>query len=271
MEAARALLAWRGDAYAGWQCQPNVPTVQQAVERAVSRIMDTERVTVRAAGRLDAGVHAKEQVVAFDVPAERSTHAIWRGLNGLLPDDIACLALSATHRGFDPRRASAGKTYRYRVLTRPTKCPFRTRSCWHVGRSLDVVAMQNAALALVGKHDFSSFRASGCGSAHPNRRVRAVQVFRVGDEVRLVVDGEAFLRHQVRIMAGALVEVGLKRKPPSWMSEVLRARDRSAGARTAPAHGLCLERVHFSPSLTWEVGASPWDRNPGADLSGLHA
>ena len=264
MEAARALLAWRGDAYGGWQLQPDVPTVQAAVEQAVSRIMDVERVVVRAAGRLDAGVHAEAQVVAFDVPADRSAHALWRGMNGLLPDDIACLALAATHRGFDPRRANSGKTYRYRVLTRATKCPFRRRSCWHVGRPLDVSAMQTAAAALVGRHDFSSFRASGCSATHPNRRVRALQVTTDGDEVRILVDGEAFLRHQVRIMAGALVEVGLARRPPRWMVEVLQARDRAAGARTAPAHGLCLERVHFSPPLSWDVGQAPSDGEGGA-------
>jgi len=259
MDAARVLLAWRGDAYGGWQLQPDVPTVQGAVEHAVSRIMDVERVVVRAAGRLDAGVHAEAQVVAFDVPARRTPQALLRGLNGLLPPDIACLALSPTDASFDPRRRNAGKTYRYRLLNRPVKCPFRAGVSWHVRRRLDIDAMQAAAHALVGLHDFTSFRASGCTAAHPNRRVRSVTVSRVRDEVRVVVDGEAFLRHQVRIMVGCLAEVGLGRRPASWMADVLASRDRSKGARTAPAHGLCLERVHFAPALSWLVGRPPWD------------
>ena len=262
ISGARALLAWDGTAYGGWQIQPHVETVQGVVEGALARIMNTERVVVRAAGRLDAGVHAQAQVVGFGVPARRSAETLFRGLNGLLPPDIACLALSPEVPDFDPRRSSRGKVYRYRYLTRGSRCPFRRFRCWQLGRRLDVAAMQRGARLLEGEHDYSSFRASGCSSRHPVRRIRSVQVTAHLDEVHLVVDGEAFLRHQVRIIAGCLAEVGLGRQPPEWMGQLLASRDRALAARTAPAHGLSLERVHFAPTLQWAVGGEPvalWD------------
>ncbi len=254
---ARALLAWDGTAYGGWQLQPNVPTVQGAVEGAVSQLMNRARVVVRAAGRLDAGVHSQGQVVGFAVEAPRTIRALYRGLNGLLPDDIVCLAMSAAPADYDPRRHNCGKVYRYRCLVRTARCPLRRMTCWHVGRELDVRAMQQAAQALVGSHDFSTFRASGCSARHAVRRIRSIDVVRHADEVHILVDGEAFLRHQVRIMAGCLVEVGQGRATPDWVSTILMAADRTLAARTAPAHGLSLERVLFRPALAWEEGATP--------------
>ena len=265
LEGACALLAWNGSAYGGWQLQPNAPTVQGEVERALARLMARDRVVVRAAGRLDAGVHAHAQVVGFAVAAPRTAKALFRGLNGLLPPDIACLALAPAVRDFDPRRVSRGKTYRYRFLVREARCPFRHREAWHIGRPLDLAAMHSAAQALVGRHDFTSFRASGCSAAHPLRRIRAIDIEHRGDEVHVVVDGEAFLRHQIRIIAGCLVEVGLRRKPAGWLRGVLDACDRTRAARTAPAHGLTLERVHFDPPLQWTEGGPPKPRwTPGS-------
>ena len=227
--------------------------------------MNQERVVVRAAGRLDAGVHARAQIVSFKVTSKRSTMALFRGLNGLLPADVACLALSAAAPDFDPRRYNRGKTYRYRLLVRKARCPFRRSQCWHVGRLLDVPAMRLAAQCLVGQHDFTSFRASGCSARHPVRRVRAIEIQPFDDELHLVVNGEAFLRHQVRIMVGSLVEVGLGRREPDWLGSVLAATDRTVAARTAPAHGLSLERVHFHPPLEWEYGSAPKPSWPSPD------
>ena len=181
----------------------------------------------------------------------------------MLPDDIVCLALSAAPADYDPRRHNRGKIYRYRYLVRPARCPFRRWKCWHVGRELDTPAMQRAAQCLVGMHDFTTFRASGCSARHPVRRIRAIDIVRHADEVHVLVDGEAFLRHQVRIIAGCLVEVGLGRRDPDWVADILGAMDRTRAARTAPAHGLCLERVCFDSPLVWEEGASPepsWSR-----------
>jgi tRNA pseudouridine38-40 synthase len=254
---AAALLAWDGSAYGGWQLQPHVETVQGVVERVLARMLNRDRVVVRAAGRLDAGVHAQGQVVAFEVTAPRTLRALHRGLNGLLPADIACLAMGAVPADFDPRRVNHGKTYRYRFLVRPSRCPFRRGHVWHVGRELDCNAMQVAARHLLGQHDFTSFRASGCTARHPVRRIRSVQIQDRGDEVHLVVDGEAFLRHQVRIIAGCLAEVGLWRQPSEWLAELIEVRDRTLAARTAPAAGLSLERVHMNGAVAWTEGAEP--------------
>lgn len=248
----RALLAWDGGAYGGWQLQPNTETIQGVVERVLARIMSVDRVPVEAAGRLDAGVHARGQVVSFPLLAPRSPLAVWRGLNGLLPPDISCLALAVAEPGFKPRRSNVGKHYRYRVLARPVACPFRRGGAWHERRPLDVSAMMAAASHLEGRHDFTSFRASGCTAAHPVRGIHTVQVVAVGDEVHIDVHGEAFLRHQVRIMAGTLVEVGLGRRSPDSVAETLAARDRTKAGRTAPAHGLWLEQVKFDPPLRWD-------------------
>lgn len=259
-EAARALLAWRGERYGGWQLQPNVPTVQGEVEAVLQQIMNCAREPVRAAGRLDAGVHAEAQLVTFLVHGRRTPGALYKGLNGLLPPDIACLALSSAPATFDPRGSSSGKIYRYRFLLREARCPFRDWGSWHVARPLDVDAMRAAAALLIGLHDFTSFQATGCAARHPVRRLRSLEVEDRGEEVHLVVDGEAFLRHQVRIIAGCLVEVGRGRRPPEWMGDLLAVRDRTQAARTAPAHGLTLEKVHFRPALTWEHGAPPRSR-----------
>ncbi len=266
LAAARVLLAWDGTAYGGWQLQPNVETVQGAVERVLAQLMDRDRVIARAAGRLDAGVHAEAQVVSFAVMSRRTTRELFRGMNGLLPDDIACLALSSAADGYDPRRENCGKTYRYRFLVRENRCPFRRTRCWHLGRALDLESMRRAARWLLGAHDFTSFRASGCTALHPVRMIRSIELDLVGDEVHLVVHGNAFLRYQVRIMAGCLAEVGLGRQPPEWMGAVLAAADRNRAARTAPAHGLTLERVHFWSALDWEHGEDPGARSMRADV-----
>jgi len=254
---ARALLAWDGSAYGGWQLQPNVPTVQGVVETVLARLMDRDRVVVRAVGRLDAGVHARGQVVGFSVHAPRSIRELFRGMNGLLPDDIACLALSAAPADYDPRRYNRGKIYRYRFLFREVRCPFRHLKCWHLEHPLDVDAMQRAANTLLGFHDFATFRASGCSAVHSMRRIRSIRIERQADEVHLLVQGKAFLRYQVRIIAGCLVEVGQGRRSPDWMAKILAAKDRNLAARTAPAHGLSLERVLFRPELEWEEGSMP--------------
>ena len=259
---ARALLAWDGAAYGGWQLQPNVPTVQGAVEDVLARLMSRDRVVVRAVGRLDAGVHTRGQVVGFAVQAPRTIRELFRGMNGLLPDDIVCLALSSAPADYDPRGHNRGKIYRYRILVREVGCPFRRLQCWHLDEPLDITAMQRGAELLLGLHDFTTFRAAGCSAQHPVRRVRAIAVERHADEVHILVAGKAFLRHQVRIIAGCLVEVGLGRQPPSWMAKILAATDRSLAARTAPAHGLILEEVLFRPRLEWEEGEVPapvWD------------
>ncbi len=252
----RLLLAWQGQGYVGWQRQPVGTSIQDVVERAVGAFFGGPPLPVWAAGRLDAGVHARGQVVAVDAPAPRSAEAWVRGLSRCLPRDIACLAAAPCAADFDPRREARGKWYRYRILERRGPCPLRRGFTWHLGRTLDADAMAAAAAGLHGRHDFTSFRAVGCSAASPVRAIHALRVSRAGDELRVDVEGDAFLRHQVRILVGTLVEVGLGARGPAWPAEVVAARDRGAAGPTAPAEGLWLQEVRYEAPWTWAAGAA---------------
>lgn len=241
----RVTLAWNGAAYVGWQRQPTGRSLQEVVEDAVARALGTEEVRVTASGRTDAGVHALAQVVSFQSPVDRAPDALVAALNANLPRDVAALDAILAPDAFDARRWVRRKLYRYRVLNRRPRCPFREGLAWHWRAPLDVGAMAEAAAHLVGRHDFSSFRAQGCGARHPVRTLEQATVARVDDEVHLEFTGNGFLRHQVRIMTGTLVDVGQCRQAPSAVAGILAARRRSAAGRTAPAHGLWLVRVDY--------------------------
>ncbi len=242
-------LAWRGEAYLGWQRQPHGPTIQQAVEEALERILSGERPTVRATGRTDAGVHAAHQVAGFRAEAVRTERVLMDGLNAVLPRDIACLAATHAPDDFDPRGWTRRKTYRYRILLRRARCPFRHRQVWHIKSGLDVDAMSRATGPLVGHHDFSAFRSAGCSAKNPRRLLQSLTCRVLDDEVHIEAVGHGFLRHQVRIVAGTLVDVGQGRTAAEDMGAILASRDRRRAGPTAPPWGLWLQRV--------EVGDGP--------------
>ena len=233
----------------GWQRQPGGQSIQQTVESALQRVLGGEEVRVDATGRTDSGVHARAQVVGFRSDTPRTAQALRRGLDALLPSDIVCLEVRAAPDGFDPRRWTRGKHYRYRILLRDGRCAFRAGWTWRMRPGLDVTSMQAAATALVGTHDFTSFRAAGCGAAHARRTLVSASVSRLDDEVHLDFHGNGFLRHQVRIMVGTLVDVGQGRRDVEDVAHALAARDRAAAGPTAPAHGLWL--------MSADVGESP--------------
>jgi tRNA pseudouridine38-40 synthase len=236
----RLSLAWDGTAYAGWQRQPNGTAIQEVVERALGVLFHGERIDARAAGRTDAGVHAALQWVAFDPPAEIERRRLVASMNGLLPKDIVCLDAVPVAHGYSPRESVARKHYRYRILNRFERCPFRHRFTWHLRTPLDVEPMARGAAHLVGRHDFAAFRAAGCGARTTVRTIERAEVRKEGDEVQLDFVGDAFLRYQVRIMVGTLLDVGLGRKRPDEVGEILRAADRARAGRTAGAQGLWL-------------------------------
>ncbi|MEL6344251.1 MAG: tRNA pseudouridine(38-40) synthase TruA [Myxococcota bacterium] len=242
-------LAWDGAGFLGWQRQPQGLTIQQAVEDALSRILGGQAVTVTASGRTDTGVHAIAQIASFETTIRREPDAVVRGLNANLPQQIVCLHAERAPDGFDARRWTRRKLYRYRILSRPVRCPHRQGRVWHLRYRLDVAAMADAARRLMGSHDFSSFQASGCSAKHPDRTLESARVQQVDDEVHLEFVGNGFLRHQVRIMVGTLVDVGRGRATVSSVSTILTAADRTAAGQTAPAHGLWLVWV--------EVGDAP--------------
>jgi len=242
----RLTLQYHGAAYNGWQVQPGKPTLQGALEKALGRITGVPTAVV-ASGRTDAGVHAMAQVAHFDT-GRQLAEATWpKALNANLPDDMSVLAATQVGEGFHARYSAQGKHYRYRIMNRSARCPFRRDRCWHVPQALDVPAMVAAAHHLVGDHDYSSFRASGCGANSPKRTVHRLTVRQEGDEVVFEVFGGGFLKQMVRNLVGTLVEVGLGRQSPAWVASALAARDRCAAGPTAPARGLWLVSVDYPP------------------------
>lgn len=254
MPRVRLILEYDGANYVGWQIQPNGPSVQGRLQRALKELVG-QPVEVFAAGRTDAGVHAQGQVVAFDSPVTLPTRAYWLGLNSLLPDDVAVVSAEEVAPDFDPRRWATGKRYRYRLSNRRSRSPLLRHGHWEIYLPLDVAAMQEGARHLVGAHDFSSFRGAECQAAHPRRKILKAEVLGApGGPIELVFEGTAFLRHMVRNMVGTLVDVGRGKHPESWVGEVLAARDRTRAGPTAPAHGLCLEEVFYGSGPRPEEG-----------------
>jgi len=245
MPRIKLVLEYDGTDFAGWQAQPDHRSVQGVLERALAELLGA-RARVEAAGRTDAGVHAEGQVAAFSTDRELPLKAYARGLNGLLPPDVAVVAAEEVPADFDPRRWAQGKRYRYRISNRPVRSPLRRRSAWELFGVLDLEAMRAAAPALVGRHDFSAFRAADCEAAHARREIRTLAIEGASSaDVTIEVEGTAFLKHMVRNIAGTLVEVGRGRRPPAWVAEVLGSKDRNRAGPTAPAHGLTLVEVLY--------------------------
>lgn len=244
LQSWQMTLAWDGGPFHGWQRQPHGQTIQQRVEEALSVVLAGERVAVTATGRTDAGVHALAQIASFAARTPRTPRAIVHGLNVHLPEQIACLDAAHAPAGFDARRWAQRKLYRYRILARPVRCPHRRRQVWWVRRPLDVAAMEAALPVLEGRHDFTSFQASGCTATQPVRVLESATLRQEGDELHLEFIGNGFLRYQVRNMVGTLVAMGLGRFPGA-MEEILAAADRRAAGPTAPPHGLWLVWVEL--------------------------
>lgn len=244
----RLTVAYVGTAFGGWQRQPNAPSVQAALEAALERLAGTPVATV-AAGRTDAGVHADGQVVHLDLARPLPAEALIFGVNRFLPETVRVLAASAALSGFHARWSATAKRYRYRLsrarVTPPRHLPF----VWPLGRPLDLEAMRAATEALVGRHDFSAFALAGGAHRQSERRLFAAAWHEAGDEVALTVVGDGFLRGMVRGLAGTLVEIGLGRRAPETMAELLRGAPRRAAGPTAPAQGLSLIEVYYPAAL----------------------
>lgn len=237
-------IEYLGSGYAGWQFQHHAVTVQQVLEGGLSQIAN-ETVRVHCAGRTDAGVHATGQVVHFDTGADRPERAWTLGTNTRLPPDIAVQWATAVDPGFHARFAACARHYRYLILRRPVRSAlWHQRALWS-HRALDVERMQAAAAALVGRHDFTSFRAIGCQAKSPVRTVRYLDVEAQGPLIELRVGADGFLHHMVRNIVGALTAIGRGEAPVDWTAELLEVKDRSRGGVTAPAHGLYLTRVDY--------------------------
>jgi len=255
----RATIAYDGTDFLGWQSQAgHGPTVQEAIERALSTVLRQE-VRVNAAGRTDTGVHATGQVIAFDVAGEpyaadaaagpggrAPIDALLRSANAVLPASIALRELRVASPDFSPRHHAVRRAYRYRIWNSPVRSPFEARTSWQVRERLDEQAMGRAAGSVVGEHDFASFQGTDNVPRTSLRRVESCAVAREGERLEVTIVANAFVRHMVRNLVGELVEIGLGRRPVGDLARLLAARDRTLAPAPAPPLGLFLERVDYA-------------------------
>ena len=237
-------IEYDGTAYNGWQRQKTGTGVQALVEVAISKIAD-DAIEIVCAGRTDTGVHATAQVVHFDTRAERSERSWSLGVNTHLPEDINVTWARVVDDAFHARFSATARSYRYLFLNRPLRSALYSRRAWWVHEALDEKAMQEGADALLGKHDFSAFRAAGCGASTPVREIATLQLQRYEDWIVLSITANAFLQHMVRNIAGVLVAIGKGEQSPSWARKVLEGADRTQAGVAAPPHGLTLVNVEY--------------------------
>ncbi len=249
-----------GSQFVGWQRQKTGRTIQACVEQALSRVANTP-LKVYCAGRTDTGVHATGQVIHIETGAERSSRSWTLGANSNLPADVSVRWAHEVDDNFHARFSAIGRTYRYIICNRMARPGLWSNKVTFVYRQLDADKMAQAASCLIGKHDFSSFRAAGCQAPHAIREVRRIDVQRTGEFVTIVIEANAFLQHMVRNIVGTLLCVGDGRRQLGWVAQVLGARDRTSGGVTAPAEGLYLSAVTYPdqfglPQLVAPL--SPW-------------
>lgn len=230
-------IEYDGTDFLGWQAQIQEPTIQHTVECALSFVAN-EPIAIVCAGRTDAGVHARCQVVHFDTTAERSARAWVLGANSRLPTNIAVLWACGVSDEFHARYSAWARRYRYVILNRPIRPALESRYVTWEREPLNADIMHAAAQALVGKHDFTSFRTIKCQSKTPFREVQQIRIFRQDERVIMEIQANAFLHHMVRNIVGSLVPVGRGEKTIDWVAELLGACDRSQAGPTAPAMGL---------------------------------
>lgn len=264
-------VAYDGAAYAGWQVQPDKPTVQGVFEAAWHQITQ-EPVRVTAAGRTDAGVHALGQVVGLSTESRLPNEDLQRALNAVLPEDVAVRTVEDAREGFHATYDALGKRYRYQIYNSRVRSVVDRHYTWHYPHLLDAAAMHRAGQALVGRHDFSSFESAGSERPDSVRTIHELTVahgvgtllrpetvttdssgqsqkspdpFRASDHITIEIAGDGFLYNMVRTIVGTLVEVGRGTRDHDWLAAVLAARDRRRAGQTAPPHGLFLVNVVY--------------------------
>jgi len=245
MPRYRLTVEYDGSPYRGFQAQGELPSVQTALERAITAFCG-ERAVIFAAGRTDTGVHAAGQVVHFDIERTWPAGTVMNALNAHLVDEaIVVLDAAQADGDFHARFSAKGRAYLYRILNRKAPPALERGRVWHVKKPLDAEAMHAAAQALVGHHDFTTFRDMQCQAKSPMKTLDVAEVWREGEEVRLRFASRSFLHRQVRSMTGTLAEVGVGRWSADDLRSALEARDRKACGPVAPAEGLCLIGVEY--------------------------
>jgi tRNA pseudouridine38-40 synthase len=273
------LLEYDGRRYVGWQSQSGAGlAVQNVLEGAAAKLAGGAPVPATVAGRTDAGVHAEGQVALLELARDIGPDTLRDALNfHMRPHPVAVLRAAPAPDGWNARFSAIGRAYRYRILNRRARPALLAGRVWHVERPLDVAAMRQAARLLLGRHDFTSFRATACQAKSPLRTLDRLDVTARGEVIEVVAEARSFLHHQVRNMVGTLRLVGDGTWPPERVAAALAAHDRAAAGPTAPAEGLCLTGVRypidpFAPRPAGDGGATSGqqtvDPHPDGDVDG---
>ncbi len=245
MQRWKIEIEYDGGPFVGWQRQPNGPSVQQALEDALFAYSG-ERADIHGAGRTDTGVHALAQVAHFDLNRHADPKTVRDAINHHLGDaPVAILSAAAVDDDFHSRFSATGRAYLYRILNRRAPPVLDRGRVWQIPYALDADAMHDAAQALVGNHDFTSFRAKECQAKSPVKTLDRLDVRRAGEEIEIIAEARSFLHHQIRNFAGTLELVGRGKWTRRDVEDALAARDRAAAGPTAPPQGLYLTRVSY--------------------------
>lgn len=246
MKRVKAIVAYDGTNFAGYQSQPGLRTVQSEIDKALVKIHKKRPVHSVASGRTDAGVHANGQVIHFDTELTLPLESWRRALNVLLPTDIRVIETHFVTEDFHARYSAKGKTYLYKWSYSNVHSPFDRNYSVHLGHlNPDIEKMQEAAVHLLGTHDFTSFCSAKTATTNKVRTIRNLTIERQGEYLVMTVEGNGFLYNMVRTIAGMLLAVGRGWDQPDDVKRILEACDRNAAGKTAPAHGLYLENVTY--------------------------
>jgi len=244
MRTIKLTIEYDGTNYCGWQIQPNGPTIQQAVETALSAITG-ETVQVVSSGRTDSGVHARGMVAHFQTLKNLPLTAFREGVNSKLPADIAVVEAEEVAAAFHARYSALAKKYRYSICLGQVRSPLSIRHAWQFNKALDIEAMRLASSSLVGKHDFAAFRSSGCDAKTTVREIYHIGIKKHGTMLHIDIIGSGFLRNMVRVITGTLVEIGTGSRSADEMENLLQSGDRDLTGVTAPPQGLSLIKVWY--------------------------
>ncbi|MGM7703693.1 tRNA pseudouridine(38-40) synthase TruA [Pseudalkalibacillus sp. Hm43] len=239
------ILSYDGTAFSGYQVQPDQRTVQGTLDKVLQQMHKGEAVKTTASGRTDTGVHAVGQVFHFDTPLTIAPDAWKRALNTLLPDDIRLVSMKEVEPEFHARFDVVAKEYRYRILRSEDGDVFKRHHTYHFPYEIDVERMREAALFLLGEHDFTSFCSAKTEVVDKVRIVHRLEIKETDDELVVSIEGNGFLYNMVRIIVGTLLEIGSCKKSPEDVPEMLAAKDRDVAGKTAPGHGLYLWKVRY--------------------------
>lgn len=246
MKRIKLTIEYDGTAYAGWQRQENGPTVQEEIEKAILKFSQLPEVNLHVAGRTDAGVHAWGQVAHVDLPIRFEAETVMKALNHYLQgQQIAIVKAEEVSMDFHARFSAKKRRYLYRILNRRAQPALEHGRVWHVPVALDLDKMQKAADFFIGQHDFTSFRTVHCQSKNPIKTLDSFQVVATDHGIECWVEATSFLHHQVRNMVGTLVEVGKGRWEPSYIKNIIAAKDRAQAGPTAPPYGLYFISVTY--------------------------